>query len=79
MHVFHFRRWFHIHSVKLPVVDGMIAALQKTVEVKCSRLDDHSREIRLNERSYLINRVTKKTQNGIKTKRLERGLQIRQE
>ena len=57
----------------------MIAALQKTIEVKCNHLDDHSREITLNGRSYLVNRVTKKTQNGIKTKRVERGLQIRQE
>lgn len=46
----------------------MTAALQKHVEVKCSCLGDHSKKIRLNGRSYLVNRVTEKTQNGIKTK-----------
>lgn len=68
LRVFHCRRCSHIHSVRFPEGDRMTVALQKTVEVKCNCLGDHSKEIRLNGRSYVVNRVTEKTQNGIQTK-----------
>lgn len=68
LRVFHCRRCSHIHSVTFPEGDRMTVALQKTIEVKCNCLGDHSKEIRLNGRSYVVNRVTEKTQNGIQTK-----------